>query len=122
MIKCFLSHSSSDKKSYVRIVAEKIRKENRVIDEESFEEGMVTAEEIIKYLDSSSLFVFFISDNSLRSEWVQLELDRAKELLDENTIKRIYPIIIDSKINHKDTRIPEWMRDKLNIQLISAHH
>jgi len=120
MIKCFLSHSSSDKKGYVRIVAEKIRKEHRVIDEESFEEGMVTAEEIIKYLDTSSLFVFFISNNSLDSEWVRLELDRARELLDENTIKRVYPIIIDPKINYDDKRIPEWMRKKLNIQLISS--
>ncbi|EPT3116501.1 toll/interleukin-1 receptor domain-containing protein [Klebsiella michiganensis] len=120
MIKCFLSHSSSDKESYVRIVAEKIRKENRIIDEEAFEEGMVTAEEIIKYLDKSSLFVFFISNKSLDSEWVKLELDRARELLDENTIKRVYPIIIDPKIEYKDKRIPEWMRDRLNIQLISS--
>lgn len=120
MIKCFLSHSSSDKESYVRIVAEKIRKENRIIDEEAFEEGMVTAEEIIKYLDKSSLFVFFISNKSLDSEWVKLELDRARELLDENTIKRVYPIIIDPKIEYKDKRIPEWMRDQLNIQLISS--
>ncbi|RTM78896.1 toll/interleukin-1 receptor domain-containing protein [Enterobacter quasiroggenkampii] len=119
MIKCFLSHSSSDKERYVRIVAEKIRRENRIIDEETFEEGMVTAEEIIKYLDTSSLFVFFISNSSLNSEWVQLELDRARELLDENTIKRVYPIIIDPKIDFKDTRIPEWMRSQLNIQLIS---
>uniref|UniRef100_UPI0013CEA3BD toll/interleukin-1 receptor domain-containing protein n=4 Tax=Serratia TaxID=613 RepID=UPI0013CEA3BD len=120
MIKCFLSHSSSDKESYVRIVAEKIRKENRIIDEEAFEEGMVTAEEIIKHLDTSSLFVFFISNKSLDSEWVKLELERARELFDENTINRVYPIIIDPKIEYKDNRIPEWMRNQLNIQLISS--
>lgn len=120
MIKCFLSHSSVDKQRYVRLVAEKIRRENRVIDEEAFEEGMVTAEEIIRFLDASSLFVFFISNHSLDSPWVRLELDRAKELLDDKTISRVYPIIIDSEINHTDERIPLWMREKLNIQFLSS--
>lgn len=55
MIKCFLSHSSRDKDSYVRLVATRIRKEAKVFDEETFEAGMSPMEEIAKGLDDSML-------------------------------------------------------------------
>ena len=38
----------------------------------------------------------------------------------QEQIDRIYPIIIDDKVNYKDERIPEWMREDLNIQLIAS--
>lgn len=118
MIKCFLSHSSQDKEGYVRIVASRLRREQRILDEEAFEEGMRTIDEIALGLDASSLFVIFLSDASLRSEWVRDELSSAKQRFDENQIKRIFPIIIDANITHLDSRIPAWMRDELNIQPI----
>lgn len=118
MIKCFLSHSSSDKNSYVRLVAARIRKEVKVFDEETFEEGMVTAEEIARGLDESTLFVIFISAAALESKWVQDELAGAKLRFDDAQIQRIYPIIIDPSVRHDDKRIPEWMREALNIQPI----
>lgn len=118
MIKCFLSHSSRDKDSYVRPVAARIRKEVRVLDEETFEDGMITAEEISRHLDESSIFVIFISEPALESRWVKDELAYAKHLFDSDKIKRIYPIIIDQRIRHDDTRIPDWMRESLNIQPI----
>lgn len=118
MIKCFLSHSSKDKESYVRLVANRIRKEVKVFDEETFEAGMSPMEEIAKGLDDSSLFVVFISNTALESRWVQNELLGAKKRLDSEQMERIYPIIIESGIRHDDVRIPEWMRSSLNIQPI----
>jgi Tfp pilus assembly protein PilF len=118
MIKCFLSHSSNDKNSYVRLVAQRLRREVRVFDEDTFEEGMITTEEIARGLDESTLFVFFISTAALDSRWVQDELKGAKSRFDDAQIQRIYPIIIDENVRHDDARIPAWMRECLNIQPI----
>lgn len=118
MIKCFLSHSSRDKDFYVRVVAKHLKKEARVFDEETFEKGMSPSEEIINGLDESSLFVIFISNASLESEWVKNELSLAKVLLDASKLQRVYPIIIEAGIDHTDVRIPGWMRESLNIQPI----
>lgn len=118
MIKCFLSHSSRDKETYVRLVAARLRKEVRVFDEETFEEGMVTADEIARGLDESTIFVIFLSESALNSKWVKEELANAKSRFDDSQIQRIYPIIIDPKVHHNDKRIPGWMRESLNIQPI----
>lgn len=118
MIKCFLSHSSKDKDSYVRIVAKKLRAETKIFDEETFEAGMSPSEEIINGLDSTSLFVIFISNTALNSDWVKKELEIAKQKVDEGKIDRIYPIIVDETINFNDVRIPEWMKSGINIQHI----
>lgn len=118
MIKCFLSHSSKDKDSYVRLVAGRIRKEAKVFDEETFEAGMTPMEEITRGLDESTLFVIFLSNAALASKWVQDELANAKFRLDAAQIERIYPIIIEPGLAHDDSRIPDWMRASLNIQPI----
>ncbi|MFQ1710998.1 TIR domain-containing protein [Aeromonas veronii] len=118
MIKCFLSHSSSDKELYVRAVKNLLRKESLIYDENTFEAGMSPAEEIIHGLDETSLFVIFISDSALESKWVKDEVYLAKGKVDEGKIDRIYPIIIDEKITYEDPRIPKWMKDGFNIQHI----
>ncbi|ELA9194912.1 TIR domain-containing protein [Vibrio parahaemolyticus] len=117
MIKCFLSHSSRDKE-FVRSVASGLRKETRIFDEQTFEKGMSPAEEIINGLDDTSLFVLFLSDSALNSEWVKEEIRLAKTRVDEGNIQRIYPIIIDDNIDYTDERIPLWMKDGFNIQPI----
>lgn len=118
MIKCFLSHSSSDKDSYIKHVKKMLRKETRIIDEETFEAGMSPAEEIISGLDETSLFVIFISNTALDSKWVKNEVSLAKEKVDTGKMDRIYPIIIDENITYNDPRIPPWMKDGFNIQHI----
>ncbi|WP_417359437.1 TIR domain-containing protein [Gallaecimonas pentaromativorans] len=118
MIKCFLSHSSKDKNSYVRKVAELLRSEAKIFDEETFEAGMSPAEEIVSGLDETSLFVIFISNSALESGWVREEVSNAKVRLDNGLIDRVYPIIIDKDIDYSDVRIPQWMKDGLNIQHI----
>lgn len=122
MAKIFLSHSSSDKKQYVShistLLIESIGEHNVVYDEVTFEEGMMPLEEINRCLDTTDLFVIFLSDKSLDSDWVRYELNKANELKSKGIINRIYPIIIDNKISYSDKRIPQWMRDSYNIKPI----
>lgn len=106
----FLSHSSKDKESYVEYIADKIGKDRCVYDLYTFESGGNTIEEMLKNLDKSDLFVIFLSNNSLESKNVLFELEEAKERLQENRMKKIFPIIIDENITYKDPRIPEWLR------------
>ena len=120
MIKCFLSHSSKDKDHYVRIVAENLRRDATIFDEITFEKGMMTIEEIHSALNDTSLFVIFLSNHSLDSKWVQEELAYAKDKFDQHQLDRIYPIIIDENVQYDDSRIPEWMKRDLNIQLIKS--
>ncbi len=116
MAKAFLSHSSVDKKLVEKIASQLGSKS--IIDSKSFEEGMGNLDEIICTLDSSDLFVLFISENSLNSKWVQEEIILAKERFDNNVISKLFPIIIDATINHSDKRLPEWMRQEFNLRPI----
>jgi hypothetical protein len=109
MPKVFLSHSSKDK-GYVEIVAQKLGRENIVYDAFTFEEGNKTIDEIYSGLDESDIFVFFISNESLDSEWVRKEINYASTLLSEDKIKRFYPIIIDTT-SFNDKRIPSWIQE-----------
>lgn len=119
MIRCFLSHSSKDKGSYVEIVAQKVGIANCVYDEYTFEEGMRPLDEILKGLDQSELFVIFISESALQSEWVKFEITNAKQMLDSNKIERIFPLVIDESIHYSDHRIPQWMKDEYNLKYVS---
>lgn len=118
-MKCFLSHSSKDKSNYVRIVADKLRPNMTVFDEATFEEGMKTSSEILKGLDATDIFVLFISNAALNSDWVKGEIIEAYNRLSRGDIDRIYPIIIDPTVTHDDPRIPTWMRAEYNLRLVS---
>ncbi|MFY3230183.1 toll/interleukin-1 receptor domain-containing protein [Klebsiella pneumoniae] len=78
MIKAFLSHSSKDKEHYVRNVANWLGKENIIYDEFTFEEGERTLDQIMEGLGDSELFVLFISNSALESEWVKKEITESK--------------------------------------------
>jgi tetratricopeptide (TPR) repeat protein len=80
---------------------------------------MRTLDEILRTMEGSSLFVFFLSQASLDSDWVKREITEAKRLSIEGKIKRIYPIIIDRTVTHSDPRIPDWMRDEYNLHPVS---
>ena len=115
-MKVFLSHSSKQK-SYVEQVASILGKENIVYDSWSFEEGNKTLDEIYKGIERSGVFTFFISRDSLSSDWVKKELFLAEKFIYENKIKKFVPIIIDSSLNHKSDEIPNWMKN-YNIKYI----
>ncbi len=118
MIKAFLSHSSKDKYDYVRRVAKWLGKDNVIFDEFTFEEGEKTLDEILRGLGNTELFVLFLSNNALNSEWVQREITEAKSRLDASLICKVFPIIIEDGLTHEDKRIPDWLRDNYNIKLI----
>ena len=117
-MKAFLSHSSADKESYVRIVASRLSAEDVVFDEISFEAGEGILDEIVRGLDESEVFVLFISNRALDSPWVRHELDDATLRLASGALKIVYPIIIDRDVKHDDPRIPKWLRDNYNLKLI----
>lgn len=117
MAKAFLSHSSKDKE-LVRRIAAQLGNKNSVLDEISFEPGTKTLEQIFNELDSSDVFVLFISNTSLDSPWVKREINRAKSHLSTDIIDRIIPIIIDDTIKYSDARIPNWIAKPYNLKVI----
>ncbi len=122
MSKVFLSHSSLDK-GFVEPIANLLGKTNCVYDKYTFELGMKTMEEIFDSMESSDIFVYFISEQALESNWVKTELNRAQDLLTSSTGKltQIYPLIIDSSIVHTDERIAPFLREKYNLQRVDNH-
>ncbi|QMT18076.1 TIR domain-containing protein [Planococcus maritimus] len=123
MKRVFLSHSSADKGFYIENVVKNLTKligpDKFIYDAKTFEEGQETAQEITRWLENTEIFVLFISDTALDSEWVKKEILEAKDLLDKNELSKIYPIIIDNSITHEDPRIPDWLRRTYNIRYIS---
>ena len=118
MIKAFLSHSSKDKTNYVSNVASWLGKDNVIYDEFTFEEGEQPLEEILKGLNKSELFVLFLSNNALDSDWVKNEISEAKIRLDSSLISKVFPIIIEDGLTYEDERIPDWLRDNYNLKPI----
>lgn len=125
MEKIFLSHSSVDK-DFVRPIFNYFGGDRCVFDEMTFEEGMPTLSEIFKGIERSDIFVFFISDSSLNSEWVKREILSAQEELDndEKKLSQIFPIIIDENISYDDKRIPDFLKTGFgayNLRHITSH-
>lgn len=122
MNRVFLSYSSHDK-FYVEHVATKFGKDIAIYDKFSFEGGLKAFDEIVKGLDSTDLFVIFLSNSALESVWVKKELNISNKLLLNDKLKQIYPIIIDPKLSYDDPRIPKWMNEGLgayNLRYISS--
>lgn len=121
MPKVFISHSSNDKEHYVDKVVYTLKniigEKSIEYDALSFEAGNKSIEEINRAMEVTDLFVIFLSDAALNSKWVQLELYNAEKLMSIDKIKRVYPIIIDSKIKYDDNRIPDWLKE-YNIKYI----
>lgn len=125
MEKIFLSHSSSNK-DYVRPIFDYFGKDRSVFDEMTFEYGMKTLDEIFAGIDASDIFVIFISDDSLNSEWVSEELTYAEQKLhnDSKRLAQIFPIIIDKSVQYSDERIPQFLKngfDSYNLRHISNY-
>lgn len=117
MFKAFLSHSSAQK-DFVRSVINSLGADNCFIDERTFENGMLTIDEIYKAIGKSAVFVFFISHEALKSNWVKMELSNVRDYVDNGDIQFL-PLIIDERVEHSDTRIKPWIRKDYNLQLYS---
>lgn len=118
MLKVFLSHSSKQKE-FLNKITEYLKKKDIIYDEWCFESGGKTLDEIYNGMDESGIFVLFISNDSLNSEWVRKEILIAEDYLKKGRIKRFLPILIDKDINHNDTRIPFWISSNYNIRYIA---
>lgn len=121
MGRIFLSHSSADKE-FVEPIADLLGKTKCVYDKYTFEIGMKTLDEIFQNIEASDIFVYFISQTSLNSDWVKEELNRAEELLGApNKIKQIFPLIIDSSVDYSDTRIADFLKKSYNLQRVDSY-
>lgn len=118
MAKVFLSHSSKQKE-FIEIIAKKLGKSNIVYDAWTFENGNSTLDEIYSGIDNSGIFVFFISNEALNSDWVNKEINLAEEYLKNGKLKRFLPFLIDQSVDHSDIRIPQWIKEEYNIRYIS---
>ena len=112
MSKIFLSHSSTDK-DFVRPIFDKFGADRCYYDEYTFEIGMQTMREIIKSLNKTDIFVVFISEAALKSDWVKDELKIAIDdfMNHKHMLRQIFPIIIDQNISCNDGRIPLYLRE-----------
>lgn len=107
--KLFISHSSVQK-PYVELLLQSIGYDYAVVDKYTFESGEELWKEIRTAIDACDFFVYLISEESLKSEWVKHEISYVRERIDENQIS-FCPFIIDERvdINHPD--IKKWIKN-----------
>lgn len=117
MNRVFLSHSSTDK-IFVRKVAE-ILGDAAIIDERDFAAGARTIDEIVEKINDATIFVAFLSQEALASEWVQKELDLAIEYSKSKDVE-ILIFSLDKNVVYTDKRIPESLRKHYNIKYIKT--
>ena len=105
ILKSFISHSSSQKRT-AEIIRNIVGADYCWIDKYDFEPAYKTIDEIYNKLDKTKIFVLLISKESIGSNWVQLEIKKAKELLEKKKILLFSCYILD---NTKLEDLPEWM-------------
>jgi tetratricopeptide (TPR) repeat protein len=108
MHKAFLCHSSDDKE-YVKFVAHRLGRLRVNYDEFSFQPGKDFREEINRHLNETSLFVFFVSEKSLKSSWCCYELDQAQMKMMKGGIEGQLAVIIDRNTRFND--LPKWLQN-----------
>lgn len=113
MIKAFLSHSSMDKE-IVRKIKKKCTRAWTFFDEDCFGPGDDFREAIVSHIEEAKLFILFASEASLKSYWVNFELDTVYW---ESIKKRDIQVLVLNLDNVKIEHFPEWMR-KAKIQPI----
>lgn len=77
-------------------------------------EGNKQEDFFLKSLSEVNFFVVLLSDSSLDSKYVQGEISEAIRLCKckPGNIKKIFPLIIDAKIDSTDERIPEYIKQQ----------
>jgi len=118
MSKAFLSHSSVQK-PLIEAIAKKLGRDNAVVDKYNFEKGAPTLDSIIQGIEKTDLFVLFLSEEALESEWVQREITIINNLKNKEIQRKILVFVVDEHITHKDIRIPAWLREEYNLNPIT---
>lgn len=114
IVKAFLSHSSAQN-DFIHEVVRWLGNDSCIVDEFTFENAHKTMNEIAKAFEGTSIFVFFISKESLDSSWVNDEISNIRDYVDEGKVKFL-PFIIDSEIDHSNTKVKQWIRHDYNLQ------
>ena len=111
----FISHSSQDKERYcdhvVKFLVEQLGEASVIYDSLTFEVGEKSIDEINRTLEKTDLFVILLSESAVESSWVKHELKQAHKKLSDNSLNRVYPVIIDPNLKFTDSRIPEWLKE-----------
>ncbi len=110
-MKSFISHSSDDKE-FVKEMIEYLGRDSVNFDQYSFQPGESLNKEIRDKIEESKIFVLLISQSSLNSKWVQEEIQLATKLMVSKELIFL-PYCIDSSVKPKDTRLEEWIWEKL---------
>lgn len=114
-IKIFISHSSDDK-SLVHKVVERLGKNGIIVDEYSFETGERTEDEINLAINNSGVFCLLISMSAMSKDWVKKEILIVKSLIESGKEIKFLPLIIDEKIDYSYKEIPQWVKDEYNLR------
>lgn len=109
MIRAFISHSSKQKR-FVKDLVESLGRNYFIVDCYDFEAGNKTIEEIYNKIDSSTVFILFLSNESINSDWVKDEIEYAKNKFRPDNYKYFWPFIIDSDLTIEDC--PKWIREE----------
>lgn len=115
----FLSHRSSHK-DFVKKIVDVVKRDNCIVDEFDFYPATRTVDEIVRNLNHAPIFVLLISRDALDSDWVKLEMSKARQLYDTGKIKEFMPFIIEEDVKLKE--LPLWItRDwSLNVKTITS--
>ncbi|OHD61975.1 MAG: hypothetical protein A2014_06460 [Spirochaetes bacterium GWF1_49_6] len=115
--KIFLSHSSNDNEFVHRIANDlKLKNVPVWVDEWEIKVGDSIIERISSGINESGWLAIVLSKNSVKSPWVQLELNTAlsKELQQKQVF--VLPLLIE------DCEIPIFLRDKLYADFRDNYH
>jgi tetratricopeptide (TPR) repeat protein len=102
-MKAFLSHNFADK-DFVKKVYEHLSATHAIFDEKTFPSNAYLIDEIRESMLDCEIFVLFLSKSALASGWVQGEINLAKELLFNQSLKKIMVFLLDDT---KWSELPE---------------
>lgn len=93
-MKAFLSHSSADK-GFVDDVASALRPGSYELDSETFDAGLLNSQAILNALRRSDVFCLFLSENSIKSAYVDFETLVGVELIASGSLRRFLVVCLD---------------------------
>ena len=121
-MKAFISHNSAQK-DFAERIAEQIGYDQCIIDKHDFSPAYRTMDEIIEKIDSSIIFVFLISRESIESPWCKNEVRLARQRVREGKLELFLPYIIDSEIDLEMIKCKfEWIvsEETYNLKLFRS--
>lgn len=113
-MRVFISHSSEDKK-FVRTLKDDLEANGikTWLDEDELQYGDSLIEKLQNALEDSSHFIIVLTQTSVNSDWIKLELNKAKLLKTQELLKKIIPI------KYRECIIPDDLSNLLYAELTS---